>query len=256
VRVGLIGAGAMGSAMVRVFEGFDLLVCDRCLEKIEALGVENGFTDPNEMIPQVDIVVFAVKPQSFKALVASIVVDMADKAIVSVMAGITIVQLKATTGSEKIVRCMPNIAVQVGKGVTAWTATEAVNDDLLQFIQETFSRFGVVLELLSEDQVDAVTAISGSGPAYFFILTEALATAAVKMGIPPEQARLLAENTLVGSGELMNSGNRSGGEWKSEIMVSGGTTEAGIKELERRDFDQIVTDAAEAARRRAKDLSV
>ncbi|NGX33173.1 MAG: Pyrroline-5-carboxylate reductase, partial [Candidatus Anoxychlamydiales bacterium] len=123
MRIGVIGAGVMGSAMIKAFEGQTVLVCDKSLKKIEALGIKNGFTDPGEMISQVDVVVFAVRPQSFKLLAESIKIDMADKTVVSVMAGISIAQLQAATGSKTIIRCMPNLAMKVGKGVTAWTTT-------------------------------------------------------------------------------------------------------------------------------------
>lgn len=254
MKIGLIGAGAMGSAMIKAFEEHQLFVCDRSLEKIKALGIKNGFTNPGEMISKVDVVVFAVRPQSFKALAESIKIDMANKMIVSVMAGITIAQLKAATGSKTIIRCMPNLAMQVGKGVTAWTTSDAVSDDFRRFIQDSFSRFGVTIEI-HEEQINAIIAISGSGLAYFFALAETLTSAAKKMGIPPKQARLLAENTLVGSGQLMALESRSAGEWKREIMVLGGTTEAGIKELEKRGFEQIIIGAAEAVQQRAKELS-
>ncbi len=254
MRIGVIGAGVMGSAMIKAFEGQKVLVCDKSLKKIEALGIKNGFTDPGEMISQVDVVVFAVRPQSFKLLAESIKIDMADKTVVSVMAGISIAQLQAATGSKTIIRCMPNLAMKVGKGVTAWTTTDAVNEDFRCFIQDTFSRFGVTIEI-HEEQIDAIIAISGSGLAYFFALAETLTAAAEKMGIPAKQARLLAENTLVGSGQLMASESRSAGEWKREIMVPGGTTEAGIRELEKRGFEQIVIGTTEAVKQRAKELS-
>lgn len=254
MKIGLIGAGAMGSAIVKAFEKEQLFVCDRHPKKIEALGIKNGFKDPSELISQVDVVIFAVKPQSFTDLVKSLKIDMASKMIVSVMTGITIAQLKAATGSKAIIRCMPNLAVQVEKGVTAWIAADGVTDDFRHFIQKSFDRLGVAIELRHEKQIDVVTAISGSGPAYFFALAEALIAAAEELGIPAEQARLLAENTLVGSGQLMALENRSAGEWKCEIMVPGGTTEAGIRELKKRGFEQSVIGAAKAAHRRAKEL--
>ena len=230
------------------------MVCDRTLKKIEALGIKNGFTDPGEMISQVDVVVFAVRPQGFKTLIESIKIDMASKMIVSVMAGISIKQLQAATGSKMVIRCMPNLAIKVGKGVTAWTATDAAGDDFRNFIQDTFGRVGVTIEI-QEEQIDTIIAISGSGLAYFFALTETLTATAEKMGIPTKQAHLLAEKTLVGSAQLMASESRSAGEWKREIMVPGGTTEAGIRELKKRGFDKIVIGAAEAVQRRAKELS-
>ncbi|SCA63253.1 Pyrroline-5-carboxylate reductase [Chlamydiales bacterium SCGC AG-110-P3] len=258
MKIGIIGAGPMGSAMVYAFKDHEVMLCDRHPEKLKKLIVStsNLFSEPDALIPFVDAVLFAVKPQSFEALMGSITTNLNDRLILSVMAGITTTQLRTQTQAQQVIRCMPNLGVQLKTGVTAWFATEAVTEVQRAFIAESLSAVGIQVELKKESLLDAVTAISGSGPAYFFLLAEALTMAAEAMGLTPEQARKIAEGTLVTSGHLMASQKRSAGDWKREIMVSGGTTEAAILSFKHSHFNQMVAKAARAALQRSQELRI
>lgn len=253
MRIGIIGAGAMGSALAKALKSRSVAVYDRNPEKAEALHPATTCHSIEELALESDLVILAIKPQSFKKL--SRQTDLEDKLIVSVMAGITIAQLELVTGSKRIVRCMPNLGVQVGTGVSGWIATPAVSKEEKTFIQEILSSTGVQIEVKKEEHLNIVTAISGSGPAYFFHLAEVLLNCAQEMGLPEEQARLLTEGTLRTSADLIAKDTKSAREWKHEIMVPGGTTEAAIHVFENNAFDKMVLKAVKAAHDKAEELT-
>lgn len=255
MKIGIIGAGVMGRAILRFFPDDEVFVCDRHSEKIKDIESSKCFTNPYEMIRMVDTIFFAIKPQDFDPLEKCLGTSLQDKLVLSLMAGITLEHLIKVTKSKRVIRFMPNLALQVSKGVTGWIPTSEVSSEDLQFAKNLFNKMGVEVRLEKESMIDVVTAISGSGPAYFFYLAEGLTKAGTKMGLPEKQARKLAEGTLIGSGKLLESGNKSSAEWKNEIAVPSGTTEAAINAFEKEDFEKILLKAAKAAFNRAKELS-
>jgi len=255
MKVGILGAGVMGRAILKFFSDDEVFVCDRHSEKIKDIDSSKCFTNPDEMIQRVDILLFAIKPQDFDLLEKSLGISLQDKLVLSLMAGITLEHLKKVTKSNRVIRFMPNLAVQVSKGVTGWIPTSEVSSEDLQFAKNLFNKMGVEVRLEEERLIDVVTAISGSGPAYFFYLAEALTKAGVNMGLSEMQARKLAEGTLIGSGKLLESENKSSAEWKKEIAVPSGTTEAAINAFREEDFEKIVLKGAKAGFNRAEELN-
>lgn len=235
----------MGSAIVRNLESQGIWNVVEC--EID--------DDPNEKLKDCDVAIIAVKPQYFFDLAKSIDSDVSYKLFISIMAGVNIHHIQESLKAEKVVRTMPNLAVQVGKGVVGWCGSEVVGDDEKNIIRNILSTMGESIELKDEEKLDAITALSGSGPAYFFYLTELLQKKAEEFGFSFEQAKKIAEMTFAGSAELLEKNEKSAEEWRVAVTSPGGTTEAALKHLEENKFDQIFKDGIEVARKRAEELS-
>ncbi len=246
-KIGIIGAGVMGGAFAKGLSSEEVLVCDRNPEKAP-------IQDPNELIPQVETVVLALRPDSFDDFASNLSASMEDKLIISIMSGITIEQLMGATGSKRVVRAMPNLAVLTGAGVTGWVATPETSQKDRDLIGTLLAKMGTQIELEKEALIDSVAAISGSGPAYFFFMAEQLAVAGEKLGIAPAQALRLAERTLVSAGSLLAAGEKGAAGWREAITVPGGTTALALAVLREGPFGTLISDAAAAAYHKATDL--
>ncbi len=225
----------MGTAIHKALNGkFDVSLCGRG----EACAGE--------------VVIFCVKPQDFAACVEGLGEDLNERLVISIMAGVSLKTLIEKTGAAQVVRSMPNLPVQVAKGFTAWVCTSAVLEK--EFVKSIFAAFGEEMELREEVQLDAVTALSGSGPGYFFYFCEVLEAKAREWGFGEEEARKIVRATFAGSAELLESGEKSAAEWKLAVKSKGGTTEAALNVLEGGGFDALVKDALEAAKKRSQEL--
>lgn len=201
-----------------------------------------------------DIVVWAVKPQSFE-VAAKACTGTIDKALqISVMAGIRSAAIVAATGSERVVRAMPNTPALIGKGIAGVFARPAVTDDDRIDAEGLLSLTGELVWLGDEPALDAVTALSGSGPAYVFLLLEAMMEAGRQMGLPAYAARRLAEQTVAGSAALAAESSYSPAELRQQVTSPGGTTEAALAVLESGGVRDAVIAAVLAARARAEAL--
>lgn len=258
-KIGIIGAGNMGSAfykgIAKVIPEKSLYLCDKNKEKLQEISNKNICTDVNVMLEQVDTVILAVKPQSFFDLINSLKTSLKDKFIISIMAGISIEKLQKMTGASKIVRAMPNLPIQVEKGVIGWTATKEITPTDKGFIHRIFSTLGNDIELKDESKIDAVTALSGSGPAYFFYLSEMISKKAQQLGFSREEARKIAERTFVGCATLLDQGNKTTREWRKAVTSKGGTTEAALKHLGKMKVDKHFYKAIDEAIKRSKELN-
>ncbi|OGH68821.1 MAG: pyrroline-5-carboxylate reductase [Candidatus Magasanikbacteria bacterium RIFCSPHIGHO2_02_FULL_47_14] len=254
MKIGLIGAGNMGGAIYRAlvqkFSPEDIFVCDHSQEKLDALGVTHGFTKVTDMLPQVDVVLLGVKPQTF----AEIHLDLSDKLVISIMAGISLGSIAAKTGAARVVRSMPNLPAQVGQGLTGWVANENVTGQEKDLVQEIFTSFGKEIEVNEEAMVDVITALSGCGPAYFFYLTELLQEKALTLGLSSDQARIIAETTFVGAAHLLEKNTKTAKEWREAVSSKGGVTVAALSHLQKQKFDVIFDQAIDAAIRRSQEL--
>lgn len=256
--IGIIGAGNLGTALYRtlsrVFPPGNLLVTDHHLEKLRALGLKKT-TTLTTLIAQSDVIILAIKPQSLSALVATLKHSLAGKLFISILAGVPIKQLKVLTGATNIVRAMPNLPLQVGSGFTAWVATKNITAVQKKIITKIFATGGTALELKKETLLDAVTALSGSGPAYFFYLTELLEQQAKKWGFSAKESGAIAAATLVGAGALLRSGTKTAAEWRLSVTSKGGTTARALAVLAEGQWDIIFQSALVAARLRAEELA-
>jgi pyrroline-5-carboxylate reductase len=201
-----------------------------------------------------EIVVWAVKPQAFEAAARPCEGKVTGALQVSVMAGVRSDAIVAATGSERVVRAMPNTPALIGQGIAGLYARPAVTEDDRADATALLGPTGELVWLGEESQLDAVTALSGSGPAYVFLVLEALLDAGKQMGLPPPVARRLAEQTLAGSAALAAASPEPPAELRRHVTSPGGTTEAAIAVLETRAVREAFVAAVLAARAKSEAL--
>ncbi|MBN1807556.1 MAG: pyrroline-5-carboxylate reductase [Planctomycetes bacterium] len=259
-RIGFVGAGNMAEAMVRglLASGMPpsgILVSDvrsARLELFSALGVRS-LPQNTRLVLESDVLVLSVKPQVMPDILPELRPHVDPSTlVVSIAAGIrtSIIEKNLPPGTP-VVRAMPNTPLLVGKGMSVLVKGACADDDHLALALELFSASGRAFSVDDEDLMDAVTAVSGSGPAYVFYLAEAMLKAAVDEGIPPDSAAELVRTTVLGAGALLDaSPSSSPSELRSMVTSPGGTTEAAVKLLdETRTFDTLVNAVRRAALR-------
>jgi len=264
-RLVLIGAGKMGSALLAGWleGGLDpkaVIVVDPAPPRDSAsLLAEAGIAAHAVPPPGVEarVVVLAVKPQIMaEALPGLRSLVGKETTVLSIAAGTTLASLEAGLGPAAIVRSIPNTPAQVGRGITAAVANPRVNDEGKALVDRLLGVVGEVVWVTDEALIDAVTAVSGSGPAYVFLLTECLAEAAVELGLSPEIAACLARATVEGAAELMHRSDLSPAELRRNVTSPGGTTAAALAILMAEDgMAALMKAAVAAARRRSEELS-
>jgi pyrroline-5-carboxylate reductase len=257
-RIAIIGAGNVGGALYRClkssFPEESLTLCDVHDALLARSGARRTTRDAGEAAREADAVIVAVKPQQFAGAARTMGPPLGGTLVISVMAGVELATVAASLGAARVVRAMPNLGAQIGRGATAWIAAEACTPADLDLTRRIFGAAGVEIEVADEALLDAFTALGGTGPAYFFYLTELLADNAVAMGFEPEQARLLAREVLTASARLLEMGERTPAEWRRAITTPGGTTEAAMRAFEARGFADIFRAGLEAARDRSAAL--
>lgn len=264
MRLGLIGGGNMAHAiaLAALRSGFcaasDLLVSEPSAERRELFATAGVRTvwDNAAVAAESDVLILAVKPQVMEAALASVrtALNPARTLVVSIAAGRRAGQIEqGLPAGTRVVRVMPNTPLLAGVGMSVLAAgANATPDDVLQ-VRTLFEAGGRVLEL-AEELFDAVTAVSGSGPAYFFLLVEALAAAGKQVGIPPEAAALLARQTFVGAARLLESTDTPVETLRRQVTSPGGTTAAAIETFEAGGLLDLVARAVSAATTRGREL--
>ena len=222
--------------------------------KLEAQFKVHTLAQAGPELAQAGLVVWAVKPQNMKEATAQARLFCANALHLSVAAGIRSDSLAQWLGSERIVRAMPNTPALVGLGQTGLFARASVQEADRQWVGQVVATTGQCVWVQDEPLLDAVTAISGSGPAYVFFFIEAMVAAGVRMGLTPEQAHQLAVGTFVGSAELARSASESPSVLRERVTSKGGTTYAAITAMQTSKLDALFQDAMEAARQRAQSL--
>jgi pyrroline-5-carboxylate reductase len=209
----------------------------------------------SEGLPTVDLVLLACKPQQLASLPETLSEGMRGKLLISILAGIPLTRLQQVAPhARNIVRVMPNTPAQIGKGVSAYASSQPLGEEDQKAVETLLSSMGKTIHL-DESHIDAVTALSGSGPAYIFEFTQLLAEAGKKLGLPDDVAAMLARQTVIGSAALMEKREEAEpGELVREVTSPGGTTEAALNSLQG-DFGNLVDRALLAARDRSRELS-
>ncbi|MEE7483515.1 pyrroline-5-carboxylate reductase [Methylorubrum populi] len=260
----LAGAGKMGSALLRgwLAGGLDpvavSIVDPHPSPEIVALCAERGLRlNPGTAGPA-GALVLGIKPQALDEAAAALGAWIGpDTLVVSILAGKTIADLKRRLpGARAVVRAMPNLPASIGRGATGAVGSPEVGASARAGAQALLASSGLVAWLEDEALIDAVTAVSGSGPAYVFLLAEALAEAGVAAGLPPALSAQLARATVAGAGALLDADAREAGQLRRDVTSPGGTTAAALDVLMRDGaLPGLMREAVAAARRRAGELS-
>ncbi|MFT4862830.1 MAG: pyrroline-5-carboxylate reductase [Pseudohongiellaceae bacterium] len=264
-NIGFIGAGNMANSLIRgmLAKGFlpqQLFASDLDSSKLDTLKLECSIQvgSSANLVAQCDVIVLAVKPQVMEKVCKQLSLSFGDQAplVISIAAGITCNHLSSWLGpNTPIVRCMPNTPSLVGQGASGLFALSIVTEAQRRLCQTLMSSVGKSVWVERETDIDSVTALSGSGPAYFFLFMEAMQDSAIAMGLTPEVARVLTYQTALGAAELALSSTDSTAELRSKVTSPGGTTEKAIESFEAGGLRQLVDSALRAAQKRSVSLA-
>lgn len=262
--IAFVGAGNMAGALIRGLLGTQkvrpeqIVASDPDEARLGVLASELGIrTTPSnpDALREADVVVLATKPQAFRLLLPDVEGALEpDALVISIAAGIStkLIEQQLPDGA-RVVRSMPNTPALVGMGATAITAGANASEADLELAEELFESVGIVVRV-PERQLDAVTALSGSGPAYVFSMIEGLRDAAVREGLPEDVALELSAQTVLGAARLLVDGGESPETLRDKVTSPGGTTRAGLDALETAGFADALGRAVRAATRRSEEL--
>jgi len=264
--IAFIGCGNMSRSLIGglIANGANperLLAADPDKEQRQSLSNQfsiKTMADNNEAVTAADVIVLAVKPQVMKTVVSDLArsVKGSTKLIISIAAGVRLASIMTWLGgSPAAVRVMPNTPSLIQAGAAALYANEHTSDTQKNTAETLMRSVGTTIWLDSEDQMDAVTALSGSGPAYYFYFMEAMEKAAIDMGLNQEQARLLTIETALGAAKMALLSSSDPAELRKQVTSPGGTTEQALNTFMQGKLEQLVQEAMEAARRRSVELS-
>jgi pyrroline-5-carboxylate reductase len=265
-KIGFIGGGNMASSLVSglIASGHSpqqLWVSDINPDTLKALAENlnvNTSASNDSVINEVDVVVLAVKPQVLSSVAksAAALIQQKKSLVVSIAAGISQHSLSQWLGAETaIVRCMPNTPALVLTGATALHANAKVTAEQRNLAENIMRSVGIALWVKDESELDAVTAVSGSGPAYYFLLMEAMEKAALELGLSEVTARLLVQQTALGAAKIALESSESPERLRKRVTSPSGTTQRAIETFEQGGFTELVSKALHAARDRSIEMS-
>lgn len=265
-KIGFIGGGNMATSLISglIASGHSpqqLWVSDINQDALKSLADNlnvNVSASNDDVINEADVIVLAVKPQvlSDVAKSASALIRQKKPLVVSIAAGITQNSLSRWLGPDiAIVRCMPNTPALVLTGATALHANNKVTDEQRNLAETILRSVGIALWVQDENQLDSVTAVSGSGPAYFFLLMEAMEKTAVELGLNDVTARLLVQQTALGAAKIALESSESPEQLRKQVTSPGGTTQQAIEAFQQGGFNELVSKALHAARDRSIEMS-
>ena len=264
--IAMIGAGNMGSSLLSgmIKNGHPaekLIATDPSAEKLEHLQQTLGMkvtTDNRAAVSEADVVIFAVKPQMFADVADPLrdIIQQRKPLIISVAAGIRAASIQHWLGDDAaIVRVMPNTPALIGAGASGLYANSKTSDAQRSTAESILRAVGIVVWVDDETQIDTVTALSGSGPAYFFLILESMQNAAQELGLPAESARLLAQQTALGAALMAIDSTHTPAELRQHVTSPGGTTERAVNVLEEYHIRDIFKKALLAAKQRSEELA-
>ncbi len=264
MKIAFIGGGNMGEAMLSA-------ILDKGLSPSQAISVSDidearrqhleqkygvaVMSDNRQAITRGDVVVLAIKPQNLVEVMAELSGQLNPaQLLLSIIAGARINTLCLGLSHGSVVRAMPNTPAQIGEGVTAWTATPEVTETQKGWASSILGAMGKEIYMDDEKYMDMVTAVSGSGPAYIFLMVEALVDAAVDIGLPRDVAQELVLETLLGSGRFIQRSGKPPAELRRMVTSPGGTTAEALLQLEKGGFSDLIRQAVSAAYNKARGL--
>jgi len=261
--IGFIGVGVMGSSIIKSLLSHSLksdqiCIADNSKEKVELLKSHHQVKarSISEIGQSCDVIILAVKPQDFPDVLNELKLTIKEQTLViSIAAGKTIKFIEnQLPSSTPVVRVMPNTPAQIGKGISAIATGSKVSRDALEIATALFSTTGEVV-VLTEDKIDAVTSLSGSGPAYFFYFVEAMIKAGVELGLTSEIATKLAIETISGSAAMLKESDLDAATLRKNVTSPKGTTAAALEVFSDFDLEKIISKAMSAAKNRAQELA-
>ncbi len=264
-KVAFIGAGNMSKAIIigLINQGFkpeNIMVSNPSPQKREALAEQFGILHTEDNLKAAafsDNIVLAVKPHLIKDVCQHISagVDVSQKSFISVAASISIEQIQYALGQKvPVVRCMPNTPSQLGLGMTGLFASDEVNEQQYKFADELLLAVGKVLWLKKESQIDDISTVSGSGPAYFFAFMEAMQQQAIDFGFSESDARMLVEQTALGAAQMVVDNDESISTLRQNVTSKGGTTQEALRTFRNGRLADMVSKAMKAAKARAIEI--
>jgi pyrroline-5-carboxylate reductase len=261
IKLGAIGGGVMGEAIISrlltqgTYHSDELIVSEPTLQRREFLQQQYGVqvTDDNNLAAKAPVLLLAIKPQVFDRVVEALTHRNPTQLVISILAGVDTFKLERAFPNQPVVRAMPNTPATVGAGMTAIAAGKCIQPQDLALATKIFQAVGEVVTV-PESLMDAVTGLSGSGPAYIAIAIEALADGGVAAGLPRAIADQLALQTVIGTAQLLNESGLHPAQLKDRVTSPGGTTIAGVTKLEQAGFRSALIEAVIAAARRSGEL--
>lgn len=266
MKITVLGAGNMGLSFAKSFIKYELvkaknlqliirnpdkknLVLERFPES-----VVSTFDEVYDM--DCDLLILAVKPQDFNFVTKNLPFKIPEKTLVlSIMAGMSIEKIQTALQHPLVVRAMPNSPTLIGMGVTGYTAAKGISFNQLIQVERLLNATGRSVYLEEEHLIDSVTALSGSGPAYFYSIVDAMIKAGMKMGIDENLSKLFVQQTMLGAYHLLNGSERSVEDLIKDVASKGGTTEAALKVFEEKGLREIIQEGIYSAERRSKELN-
>lgn len=264
LRIAFIGAGNMAASLIGGLraEGMSaerICASEPGAEQRARIASEHGirvYERNEDAVQGADLIVLAVKPQVMQAVCRALAPHLQPtQLIVSIAAGISCASLNAWLGPLPLVRCMPNTPALLRQGVSGLFANSLVSPSQRQQAEQVLAAVGMTLWLADEAQIDAVTAVSGSGPAYFFLLIEAMSAAGVKLGLPAATAAQLSIQTALGAAHMAAGSDVGASELRRRVTSPNGTTEAAIRTFQAGGFEALVERALNAAALRSVELA-
>jgi len=265
MKITIIGCGNMGLIYARAFLKYNIVSKENLLlaEKNEArkeellkLNIGQVCVVNDRRISESDIVILAVKPQDFNELSQELKqVLKPENIIVSIMAGMQLERIAGTLEQNNIVRAMPNSPAELGMGMTAYTASKSLSIEQIRKAENLLATTGRTVFFENEHLLDAVTALSGSGPAYFFYIVKQMVEAGKQMGFDEATSAMLVKQTMLGSFHLLNTADKSLDELIKAVASKGGTTEAALTSFEKNKVGEGLQEGIVKARDRASELS-
>lgn len=266
MKIAVLGAGKMGISFSKSFLKYELIKpqnlhlitrSSQNKDKIRAVFPESNISSFDEIQDlEADLIILAVKPQDFTFVVEHLPFKINENTLVlSIMAGISIEKIQNMLHHDLVVRAMPNSPTLIGMGITGYTAANGISIKQILQVEKLLNSTGRAVYLEDEGLLDAVTALSGSGPAYFYYVVDAMVKAGIEMGIDENVSKLLVKQTMFGAYHLMNNSEKSLDELIKDVTSKGGTTEAALKTFETHQLKEALQKGIFAAEQRAMELN-
>ncbi len=262
-KIGFIGGGKMAESLIKgiinaeIVQAENIYVGEPDVKRrsfLQAVIDKNALSGNGEVVDICQTIILAVKPDIMQTVAGEIAPILTDRhLLISIAPGIALEWLRKAFGVDRIVRAMPNTPAIVGSGATAFCTAQACSQDDIESSHQIFSAVGLCIQV-REQLMDAVTGLSGSGPAYALMTIQALSDGGVKMGLPREDATRLAAQTMLGAANLVLSTEEHPEKLKDMVTTPGGTTIAGVHALERRGLRNALIDAVEAATAKSSEM--